>query len=120
MIIAAPVFLGKPMSSLIAAAARIIDEHGETMTLQRDGHTDLAVKGKRVGGGSTEPTGGTATQQTFDVKLSLTQLQASAWASKVPAATDSIVIDGRTRAILDVRPLRHGADVAAYVLTVAG
>ncbi|WP_295135699.1 hypothetical protein [uncultured Reyranella sp.] len=107
--------------SIVAAVSRIIDQHGETMTLQRAGHTDLAVKGKRVAGGSTEPIGGTARQQEFDVKLSLTQLLASAWASKAPSAsTDSIVIDGRVRAILDVRPLRHGADVAAYVLTVAG
>lgn len=108
------------MSRLITATARIIDEHGETMTLQRDGHTPLAVKGKRVAGGSFVPTGNTATQQEFDVKLSPTQLQASAWASKLPAATDSIAIDGRVRAILDVRPLRHGDVVAAYVLTVAG
>lgn len=109
------------MSDLIAAAARIIDEHAESMTLQRDGHTPLAVKGKRLAGGSVVPIGGTATQQDFDVKLSTTQLLASSWVSKVPsAATDSIVIAGRTRTILDVQPLKDGDDVAAYVLSVAG
>ncbi len=109
------------MSDQIAAAARIIDQHGETMTLKREGHTDLAVKGKRLAGGSVAPTGGTATQQDFDVKLSTTQLQASSWASKVPSAsTDSIAIDGRTRTILDVQPLKDGDVVAAYVLAVAG
>ncbi len=108
------------MTSPAAAASRIIDQHGETMTLQRDGHTDLAVRGKRLAGGSVVSIGGTATQQGFDVKLSTTQLQASAWANKVPASTDSIVIAGRTRTILDVQPLKDGDDVAAYVLTVAG
>lgn len=104
-----------------AAASRIIDRHGETMSLQRAGHTALAVKGKRLAGGSVVPIGGTATQQDFDVKLSTTQLRASSWVSKVPsAATDSITIDGRTRTILDVRPLKDGDDIAAYVLSVAG
>jgi len=108
------------MTSPAAAASRIIDQHGESMTLQRDGHTDLAVKGKRLAGGSTVPIGGTARQQEFEVKLSTTQLQASAWASKAPAMTDSIVIASRARTILDVQPLKDGDDVAAYVLTVAG
>lgn len=109
------------MTSPAAAASRIIDRHGESMTLQRDGHTALAVKGKRLAGGSIVPTGNTATQQEFAVKLSTTQLQASSWVSKVPSAsTDSIVIAGRTRTILDVQPLKDGDDVAAYVLTVAG
>ncbi len=109
------------MSDQIAAAARIIDEHGESMTLKRDGHADLAVKGKRLAGGSVVPIGGTAAQQDFNVKLSTTQLQASAWASKAPSAsTDSIVIAGRTRTILDVQPLKDGDVVAAYVLAVAG
>ena len=102
------------MTSPAAAASRIIDQHGETMTLQRDGHTDLAVRGKRLAGGSVVSIGGTATQQGFDVKPSTTQLH------KVPASTDSIVIAGRTRTILDVQPLKDGDDVAAYVLTVAG
>ena len=104
-----------------AAASRIIDQHSETMTLKREGHTDLAVKGKRLAGGSIAPIGGTAAQQDFDVKLSTTQLLASSWVSKVPSAsTDSIVIDGRVRTILDVQPLRDGDVVAAYVLAVAG
>ena len=104
-----------------AAASRIIDQHGETMTLKREGHTDLAVKGKRLAGGSIAPIGGTAAQQDFDVKLSTTQLLASSWVSKVPSAsTDSIAIDGRTRTILDVQPLKDGDAVAAYVLAVAG
>lgn len=109
------------MSDLIAAAARIIDAHGESMTLKREGHTDLAVKGKRLAGGSVVPISGTATQQDFDVKLSTTQLLASSWVSKVPSAsTDSIVVDGWTRSILDVQPLKDGDVVAAYVLSVAG
>lgn len=108
------------MTSPAAAASRIIDLHGESMTLQREGHTALAVKGKRIGGGSTAPVGGAAKHQYFDVKLSTTQLQASAWANKAPAYTDSIVIDGRTRTVLDVQPLKDGDVIAAYVLTVAG
>ena len=104
-----------------AAASRIIDRHGETMSLQRAGHTALAVKGKRLAGGSVVPTGNTATQQDFEVKLSTTQLLASSWVSKVPSAsTDTLTIDGRARAILDVQPLKDGDVVAAYVLAVAG
>lgn len=104
-----------------AAASRIIDQHGETMTLQRAGHTDLVVKAKRLAGGSVVPIGGTAAQQDFDVKLSTTQLLASSWVSKVPSAsTDTLTIDGRARAILDVQPLKDGDVVAAYVLAVAG
>jgi len=108
------------MSHLIAAVSRIIDLHGETMTLHRDGHTSLDVRGKRLAGGSAVPTGNTATQQEFDVKLSTTQLLASSWTNKAPASTDSIVIANRTRTILDVQPLRDGEVVVAYVLTVAG
>lgn len=107
------------MSYLIAASTRIIDEHGEAMTLQRDGHVALAVKGKRLGAGSIVSVGASV-QQEFDVKLSTTQLLASAWANKSPTSTDSIVIAGRTRTVLDVWPLRHGDVIAAYVLTVAG
>jgi hypothetical protein len=100
--------------------AAVLDEHGDTMTLKRAGETDLAVKGKRVGGTLVDA-GNTATQEEFQIRLSKTQLLASSWATKEPSAdSDSIVVDSRLRTILDAQPRGDAGVVAFYLLTVAG
>jgi hypothetical protein len=106
-------------SQRVRAFGRIIAAGGDTMTLKRAGQADIVLKGKRVGG-STETTGNAAVQQAFRVKIGVAELDASAWPSKVPVRTDSIVIGGRTRAIRDVRPLMDGTTTAGYDLDVAG
>ena len=102
-------------------AAAVIQDHGETMTLSREGEaTTIALKGKRIPG-STDDVGGSAQQQRFRVKIVPTDLQASAWASKVPSSrTDTLTVGGRVRAIADVRPLGDGDTVALYELEVVG
>lgn len=100
--------------------AAIIAEHGQDMTLKRAGETDLPVKGKRIPGALVD-TGNSGTQQQFRVKIAPTELLASTWAVKVPSANgDSLRVDGRDRAVLDVIPLREGETVALYELLVAG
>ncbi len=103
--------------------ARLILRHGETMTLSRAGETDIVLRGKRVGGSLDSV--GNSDQQSFRVLISPTELQASAWASKVPAAGgegpgDTIFVGGRTRNVLDVRPRGDGDVLALYELEVAG
>lgn len=101
-------------------AAAIIAEHGQAMTLKREGESDLPLMGKRIPG-SLADTGNSGTQQQFRVKVAPTELLASTWAVKVPSANgDSLVVDGRERAVLDVIPLREGESVALYELLVAG
>jgi hypothetical protein len=100
--------------------AAIIAEHGETMTLQREGETDITLKGKRIVGGTLEDVGNTSAQQNFRVKIAPTELEASSWASKVPTRTDAIVIGGRTRSIIDAQPEGDSGVVALYVLEVVG
>lgn len=100
--------------------AAVIAEHGETMTLSRATEgTTVMLKGKRVGG-VVDTIGGTAAQQSFRIRIAPTELLASAWAVKEPKRKDAIVLGGRTRAILDVQPLRDGDVVAMYELEVAG
>ena len=107
--------------SVHETAARFIAERGETMTLSRDGEaTTISLKGKRIPG-STEDAGGSAEHQRFRVKIAPTDLQASAWASKVPSSsTDTLTVGGRVRAIADVRPLGDDDTVALYELEVVG
>jgi hypothetical protein len=109
--------------SLVANAAWMIARKGTTMTLNRLGETPITLKGKRIGGGIDQL--GNAHQQVFTVKIGAAELAASDWASKVPSAGgdgagDTITIDGRVRAILDVRPIRDGETVGLYELEVAG
>lgn len=99
--------------------AAVLAEHGESMTLARAGHTAITLMGKRLVG-TTEEIGGTAEQQRFRVKIGTAELDASAWASKVPTTTDTLTVGGRVRTILDVRPLGDGGSVALYELEVAG
>lgn len=105
--------------SLASNAASMIARKGESMTLKRTGETDIALKGKRIGG-TLDDIGGTAAQQVFRVKIGAAEIAASSWASKVPVRHDSIVIGGRERTIEDVRPLSDGDTVAMYELQVGG
>lgn len=106
--------------SVHATAARFVAQRGESMTLSRAGHTAITLKGKRIPG-TTEQVGGSANQQRFRVKIGVAELNASAWASKVPSAFgDTLTVDGRPRTIDDVRPLGDGGVVALYELEVVG
>lgn len=110
------------MGGYIAAQlAQVVAQHGETMTLSRDGEaTTINLKGKRIPG-STEETGGSATVQRFRVKIAPTELLASAWASKVPSSgTDTLTVAGRPRTVVDCKPLGDGDTVALYELEVVG
>jgi len=105
---------------VVRNAARLIALHGEPMVLKRASEgTTVVLKGKRLVGSMVD-IGGSAVQQEFRVKIGTTELAASPWASKAPARHDSIVIDGRERSILDVRPLGDAGTVALYELLVAG
>jgi hypothetical protein len=99
--------------------AKIVAAHGETITLKREGETDLALKGKRIGG-NVDDIGGTAAQQSFRVRIAPTELAASVWAVKEPKRKDALVVGGRTRLVTDVRPISDGDTVAMYELEVAG
>ena len=106
--------------NLVAEVNAILQEHGETMTLKREGEAStVTLRGKRVLG-TVADIGGSAAQQEFRVKIGTTALAASPWASKAPVRTDSIIIDGRERSILDVRPLGEAGTVALYELLGAG
>jgi hypothetical protein len=101
-------------------AARLLALHGETMVLKRTSEaTAVVLKGKRLVG-STVDVGGSAVQQEFRVKIGTSELSLSTWTTKVPRRHDSIVIDGRERSILDVRPLGDAGTVALHELLVAG
>ncbi len=101
-------------------AARLVARHGETMVLKQASEaTTITLKGKRLVG-LTVDVGGSAVQQEFRVKIGTSELSSSAWTSKAPVRHDSIVIDGRERSILDVRPLGDAGTVALYELLVAG
>ena len=101
-------------------AGRLVALHGEAMTLKREGEAStITLRGKRVPG-TVADIGGSAAQQEFRIKIGTTELAASPWASKVPVRHDSIVVDGRERSILDVRPLGDAGIVALYELLVAG
>ena len=103
-----------------ATAARFVAQRGESMTLSRAGHTAITLKGKRIPG-TTEEGGGSSTRQRFRVKIGVAELNASAWATKVPSsASDTLTVDGRPRTIVDVRPLGDGGVVALYELEVVG
>ena len=107
-------------SDTVRNAARLIALHGETMVLKRASEaTAVVLKGKRLVG-STVDVGGSAVQQEFRVKIGTSELSSSAWTSKAPGRHDSIIVDGRERSILDVRPLSAGGTVALYELLVAG
>ena len=105
---------------VVRNAARLIALHGETMVLKRASEaTAVVLKGKRLVG-STVDVGGSAVQQEFRVKIGTSELSSSAWTSKAPGRHDSIIVDGRERSILDVRPLGDAGTVALYELLVAG
>lgn len=106
--------------SATTGALRMLARYGQTLTLIRAGETDLSLKGKRIPG-SLVDTGNSATQQEFRVKIAPTELLASTWAVKEPSANgDALMVDGRPRTVLDVKPLREGETVALYELLVAG
>lgn len=103
----------------VTSARRMIDTRGEAMTLKRAGETDLPVMGKRLTG-SIEDAGGSAARQSFRIKLSTTQLAASAWVSKVVTRKDSIVVGTRTCTIENAEPINDSGETALWFLEVVG
>ena len=98
-----------------------IAEHGDDATLAREGEvTTIALKAKRIGGGTERVGGGTAEQQVFRVKIGTVELAASAWSAKLPKRGDKITIDGRVRSVRDARPIKEGTTTGLYELEVAG
>lgn len=112
---------GGTAGSYITPAMRIVLRNGEDMVLRRGGEVStIAIKGKRIQG-SVEFTGNSAMQQQFRVKITPVEIQASGWASRFPKPSDTLQIDGRWRALLDVRPLSGvRGRLELYELTVAG
>ena len=100
--------------------ARMMAVHGETMVLRRASElSTVTLQGKRVTGALVD-TGGSSAQQQFKVRLGTMEMLASSWSNKAPARHDTLVVDGRERSVLDVRPLGDGATVILYELEVAG
>lgn len=109
------------MSSGVAGSvARMLAIHGESMELKRAGEpTSVMLQGKRLTGDLVD-TGGSSAQQQFRVRIGTTEMLASSWASKVPVRHDTLLVGGRERSVLDVRPLGDGTSVILYELEVAG
>ncbi len=106
--------------NLVTEVNAIMQEHGEAMTLKREGEAStVTLRGKRLPG-TVADIGSSAAQQELRIKIGTTELAASSWASKAPVRSDSIVVAGRERSILDVRPLGDAGTVALYELLVAG
>jgi len=94
--------------------------HGESMELKRTGEPrSVMLQGKRLTGDLVD-TGGSSAQQQFRVRIGTTEMLTSSWASKAPARHDTLVVGGRDRSVLDVRPLRDCTTVILYELEVAG
>lgn len=106
--------------NILRSTSRIIGSKGETMVLSRTGVVStITLKGKRYGGETVEG-GGSAVQQVFKVKIRPDEILASSWASKVPVRNDKLLVGGRTRIVLDARPLNHEDTLMLYELEVAG
>lgn len=108
------------MSYVADQVAATFTDHGKTMTLERAGESDLDVMGKRLGG-SLDEAGNSATQQQFRLLISNAELAASTWNPKEPSAdTDTVMVNGRRRKILNAEPREHDGVIAMWELTVAG
>lgn len=105
--------------SMADRVAAVLAAHGDDMTLKRSGETDLALRGKAVRATSPGVTGADV-HQTFPVRIGVTELLASDWDVKEPKRGDVIVIDGKSRVVRDVHPLKHGEETAQFYLDVAG
>mgnify|MGYP001496512184 FL=1 len=102
-------------------AARLIRRKGDTMILRRAGEaTTITLKGKLVTTGTSESLGGTAQQRRNAIRIGPTEIESSAWSDPWPLATDAIEVEGRSKRVLTVEPLRVGTKVHVYLLTVAG
>lgn len=106
--------------SIKRRANRVLQRHGEPMVLKRAGQADIPLKGKRIPGTVDEVGGNGAVQQEFRVKITVVELDASAWSVKEPKRTDRITIGGRDRTVLDAKPLGDSGVVALYELLVSG
>ena len=107
-------------ASVARSVARMMAMHGETMVLKRASEpTTVTLQGKRLTGELVD-TGGSSAQQQFRVRIGTAEILASSWVSKQPTRHDTLVVDGRERSVLDVRPLGDGATVILYELEVAG
>jgi len=108
--------------SLVADAASMIAEMGQTMMLARDSEgTTITLRGKRAGSGSIDPTGiGTAAQENFKVRIATGELTASAWPDKFPKRHDMLTVGSRVYHVNAAPAARDGDAVAMYELDVTG
>lgn len=111
------------MSAYIAGrVAAVLGEHGETMTLQRTGQSDLSVKGKRLrpgGAGSSQAVGAVA-QNMITVKISNAEIAAASWPGP-PRKGDKLVMGGRTYTLEADSDVRGDAGTTlAHFLVVKG
>jgi hypothetical protein len=107
-----------PTNRMSRGFARIMAARGSTMTLKREGESDLTVAGKSLAG--AEAAVGNATQDSFRVKIGAAEINASSWAVKAPKPGDRIVTGGRERSVLAAWPLDDSDATAGYLLEVAG
>ena len=103
-------------------AAQIVRQHGRTMVLRRASEgTVIALVGKPVSSSvAAVDLTGSARQQMLRIKIGPTEIEGSSWTSPAPARDDIIDLGGRTRAVKNVRPIRHNGRVQLYELTLAG
>lgn len=111
------------MSAYISGrVAAVLSKHGETMTLQRSGQSDLTVVGKRLrpsGAGSDELAPGLA-QNDLIVKIGHAEIAASALTTP-PKRLDKLVIAGKTYTLqADADTRTNGGVTLAHFLTVKG
>lgn len=92
---------------------------GEPMVLARAGEASLPLQGRRLSATPLE-VGGSSAQQSFRVKIGVSELAASSWPSKVPARGDTIAVGGVPRAIEDAQPVMVGEVVLMWLLEVTG
>lgn len=92
---------------------------GEPMVLAREGEASLPLIGRRLTG-SLDEVGGSATQQSFRVKVGTVEILASSWASRAPVRGDTLSVGGTPRAVMDVQPVMVGEIILMYLLEVVG
>lgn len=100
--------------SVLATAARIIRQRGETMALERAGTTSIDVKAKRYGESVTE-VAGSMVDASFFVKITNEEIAAST-EPRAPRRGDTI--GGYIITSVDTR--RDSGSVAIHILAVGG
>jgi len=101
--------------SAVDAFVRMLEKHGETLTLVRAGQAGIAVKGKRFGL-SPENIAGSLDDAEFTIKISNAEIALAAAPTQNPRKGDTI--GGYVILSCDTR--KDGETVALHILAVAG